>query len=167
MADGWFLVQFKPNSHNIAARNLKRQGFEIFLPLHETTRRLATRFLSELKPLFPGYMFIRVDTANTLLRKVNSTYGVAGIVGFGGTPAPVPSGLVEGLLGRCDEMGGVRTNEALEAGQRVLVVDGPFSEFVGTVEKIDAQQRVWLLLEFMGQDTRIHLAATQVARTQT
>ena len=34
----WYVVQFKPNSHKIALRNLQRQGFETFLPMHEVTR---------------------------------------------------------------------------------------------------------------------------------
>ncbi len=165
MAEEWYLVQVKPNSYAVAERNLRRQGFETFLPLHETTRRLATRFASEWRPLFPGYMFIRLDPAESSWRKVNSTYGVNRIVGFGTSPAPVPPALVEGLLGRCDEKGRMQASEALAAGQTVLVVAGPFSNFVGTVEKTDSQRRVWLLLEFMGNETRIHLDAAQVSPT--
>ena len=162
MADEWFLVQFKPNSHNVAVRNLKRQGFETFLPFQEITRRQATRFVSELRPLFPGYMFIRLDPETSPWRKVDSTYGVARIVSFGDSPAPVPPGLVESLLGRCDETGRMRSRENLGVGDAVKVIEGPFSEFVGTVETIDAEQRVWLLLEFMGQTTRIQVNANQV-----
>ena len=37
--NSWYIVQFKPNSHKIAVRNLERQGFGTFLPMHEVTRR--------------------------------------------------------------------------------------------------------------------------------
>jgi transcriptional antiterminator RfaH len=57
-AKNWYLIQFKPNSHQIAARNLIRQGFEIFLPLQEITKRKDTKFTNVLRPLFPGYMFV-------------------------------------------------------------------------------------------------------------
>ena len=40
----WYIVQFKPNSHKIAVRNLQRQGFETFLPMHEVTRRTVVKF---------------------------------------------------------------------------------------------------------------------------
>ena len=48
----WYIVQFKPNSHKIAVRNLQRQGFETFLPMHEVTRRTAA---------VRGYMFVACD----------------------------------------------------------------------------------------------------------
>lgn len=35
----WFAVQIKPNSYNLAARNLHRQGFETFLPKMTITNR--------------------------------------------------------------------------------------------------------------------------------
>jgi transcriptional antiterminator RfaH len=50
----------------------------------------------------------------------------------------------------------------LSAGDPVDVLSGPFANFVATVEKIDAEQRVWLLMDFMGQSTRVHVAADQV-----
>ncbi len=162
MAEQWFLVQFKPNSHNVADRNLKRQGFETFLPLQETTRRQDSRFVSELRPLFPGYMFIRLDPETSPWRKVNSTHGVSRIVSFSDVPAPVPATLVDALLTRCDDSGRLLANASLAAGDDIKVVDGPFAEFVGTVETIDAEKRVWLLLDFMGQTTRIRLDAHQV-----
>ena len=53
----WYIVQFKPNSHKIAVRNLQRQGFKTFLPMHEMTRRTAVKFQTVIRPLFAGYMF--------------------------------------------------------------------------------------------------------------
>ena len=50
----WYIVQFKPNSHKIAVRNLQRQGFETFLPMHEVTRRTVVKFETVTRPLFAG-----------------------------------------------------------------------------------------------------------------
>jgi len=144
-------------------KNLDRQGFETFLPLQEFTRRQDARFVSDLRPLFPGYMFIHLDPQVSPWRKVNSTYGVTKIVSFGEVPAPVPAALVSGLLKRCDDQGRLVTSAPLRIGDEVTVVDGPFSEFVGTIEAVDAQQRVWLLFEFMGQSARIQVDGSQVA----
>ena len=36
MTKEWFILQFKANSHHQAAKNLNQQGFETFLPLHDT-----------------------------------------------------------------------------------------------------------------------------------
>ena len=63
----WYLIQFKPNSHRLAERNLRQQGFETFLPMQKITHRKISRFVNDLKPLFPGYMFVSVksDLDNT------------------------------------------------------------------------------------------------------
>ena len=54
----WYIVQFKPNGHKIAVRNLQRQGFGTFLPMHEVTRRTVVKFETVIRPLFAGYMFV-------------------------------------------------------------------------------------------------------------
>lgn len=162
MAESWFLVQFKPNSHNIATRNLERQGVATFLPMQVFTRRHGTRFVDELRPLFPGYLFVSLSPAASLWRKVNSTYGVTRIVSFRDVPARVPDALITSLFDRCDDQGRVLTSTALKTGDCVRVINGPFSEFVGTIETIDADTRIWLLLDFMGQTNRVQVNANQV-----
>jgi len=73
----WYLIQFKPNSHRLAERNLHRQGFDTFLPMQKITRRKGSRFVSDLKPLFPGYMFVSVNSDLAPWRTINSTIGGA------------------------------------------------------------------------------------------
>ena len=50
----WFLAQLKPNCANIADKNLKRQGFQTFLPMEEETRQRNGKFVTAMRPLFPG-----------------------------------------------------------------------------------------------------------------
>jgi len=90
----WFLAQFKPNSHRIANRNLLRQGFQTFLPVHEETRRTRGKFTTRMLPLFPGYLFVALDITTDGWRKVNSTYGITRIVSLGNNPTPVPRDFV-------------------------------------------------------------------------
>ncbi len=158
----WYLIQFKPNAHRLAERNLRRQGFETFLPMQETYRRKASSFVSTLKPLFPGYMFVKVAIAAAPWCKINSTIGVSRVVSLDGKPKPLPSQLVSNLMLRCDVSGKVLPPKTLNAGDSVEVLKGPFTNFVATVETIDARQRVWVLMDFMGQSTRIHIAPDKV-----
>lgn len=67
----WFLVQCKPNSHRIAERNLIRQGFTTYLPLHEETRRVRGKFAIQTRSLFPGYLFVVLDKVEGHWRVVN------------------------------------------------------------------------------------------------
>lgn len=158
----WYLIQFKSNSHRLAERNLKRQGFDVFLPMQEITRRKASRFVSDLRPLFPGYMFVGADRSAAPWHTINSTIGVSRLVSFDGAPKPLPVSLVSSLMLRCDKTGKILPPKTLKAGDSVDVLSGPFANYVARVEEIDSQQRVWLLMDFMGQGARVRVSADQV-----
>ena len=152
----WYLLQFKPNSHRIAERNLIRQGFETFLPIQEITQRRGQHFIARLRPLFPGYMFVSVVRhANSPWRKINSTLGVSKLIRFGDDIRPLPKALIDGLKARCDAGGRLLPPEVIEEGQAVEMISGPFASFVATVESIDADKRVWVLLDLMGREVRV------------
>ena len=63
---------------------------------------------------------------------------------------------------RCDTSGTLLPPKTLYTGDTLDVLSGPFANFVATVEKVDAQQRVWPLMEFMGQNARINVTADQL-----
>jgi transcriptional antiterminator RfaH len=159
----WYLLQFKPNSHKIAERNLARQGFETFLPLQKTMRRVRGRMSEGQTPLFPGYMFVRLDPQDGSWRSVNSTFGVSRLVTLQNRPQALPAALVNGLRARCGTDGILLPPTELQPGDQVRLQTGPFAEFVATVDRIAADQRVWLLLDFMGKATRVQADRTQIA----
>ncbi len=151
---GWFLAQLKPNAASIALRNLERQGFEAFLPLAEVTQRRAGQARLVRRPLFPGYLFVRFSTAQGGWRAINATAGLTRLVSFADRPAQVPDAIVDGLRARCDANGVLATADAFQPGDSVTVETGPFAGFIATVETIDADRRVWVLIELMGKPAR-------------
>ena len=161
----WFLAQCKPNSHRVAQRNLARQGFAVFLPLQEETKRARGRFVTRMRPLFPGYLFVALDIRQGPWRAVNSTLGITRLVSLGGTPTPVPDDLVEQLRLRCDPGGKLLPPQSFEPGDRVTFARGPFANFVATIESLAPDRRVWVLLELMGQQTRVAVQADQIRAT--
>ncbi len=154
----WYLIQFKPNSHFLAQRNLNRQGYLTFLPMNKSTMRKASRFVNNHRPLFPGYMFIKVNPDLAPWRSINSTIGVSRIVSFQGKPKTVPLQLISELMFRCDEEGIILPPKILSKGDSVELLTGPFTNFVATIETIDPEQRIWVLMDFMGQSTRIKVS---------
>lgn len=162
----WFAAQLKPNSHQIAQRNLVRQGFEVFLPLEEETRRAHGRFITRLRPLFPGYIFVALDRAAGGWRAVNSTYGITRLVSLGSEPTPVPPSLIDALRRRCDEAGKLLPPDAFRVGDQVVVARGPFTDFVATIESIDRDQRIYLLMEMMGAQTRVSVHADNLRKAE-
>ena len=155
MSKGWFILQFKPNSHHLAVKNLNRQGFETFLPLHETTSRRLSRFINTSKPLFPGYMFIRFDKAESEWHKINSTYGVSRLITFNSHLKSIPTKFVDSLMKRYDLSGKLLPIKKLKEGDQVTILKGPFANFIATVEKYEADQRIWILMDLMGRKTKI------------
>ena len=151
----WYLAQIKPQAYRIAERNLHRQKIQTFLPVHSVTRKERGRFVTRDVPLFPGYMFVAFDITSGALRRVNATLGVNRIVTVGDTPADIPRHVVEGLRQRCDDSGRLEVPETPSIGEEVTLVTGPFADFVATVEKLDPDQRIWVLIDLLGRKTRL------------
>jgi transcriptional antiterminator RfaH len=159
MSKEWFILQFKSNSHHLAEKNLNRQGFETFLPLHNTTTRRLSRFMSATKPLFPGYMFIRFDKAETEWNKINNTYGVSRLITFNSSLKSIPTSFVNSLMMQYDLSGKLLPMKTLKKGDHVTVVQGPFANFIATVEKYEADQRIYILMDLMGRKTKIQTSS--------
>ena len=161
----WFLAQFKPNSHHIARRNLLRQGFRVFLPMQEETRRSRSKFVTRMQPLFPGYLFVALDLKKGGWRAVNSTYGITRLVSLGKEPTPVPADLVNQLMTRCNHDGKLLPTGQFKPGDLVTLTKGPFTDFVARVEGIAPDRRVHVLMELMGAQTRMALSAGHLRAT--
>ena len=159
MTKEWFILQFKPNAHHQANKNLNRQGFETFLPLYETTSRNASRFVNANRPLFPGYMFTRFDRRETKWHKINNTYGVSRLVTFNSSLKSIPATFVNNLIKRYDSSGKLLPIQKLKKGDQVTVLKGPFANFIATVEKYEADQRIWVLMDLMGRKTKIQTSS--------
>lgn len=157
----WFLAQLKPNSGQIAERNLKLQGFRTFLPIEASTKRVRGKFVTAARPLFPGYIFVQIDTGAGNWRMINSTHGITRLVSFGKEPTPVPIDILSQLMLRCDAAGKFLPPELLKPGDQVCLTSGPFADFVGRIEAIAPERRVWVLMEIMGGQTRVAVAADQ------
>ena len=154
MSKEWFILQFKSNSHHLAAKNLNRQGFETFLPLHETTSRRLSRFINTSKPLFPGYMFIKFDRAESDWHKINSTYGVSRLITFNSILKSIPSTFIDSLMMRYDLSGKLLPMQKLKKSDQVKILKGPFANFIATVETYETDQRILILIDLMGRKTK-------------
>ena len=155
MSKEWFILQFKSNSHHLAAKNLNQQGFETFLPLQDTTSRNASRFINANRPLFPGYMFITFDRTESKWHKINNTYGVSRLLTFNSTLKSIPATFINNLMERYDSSGKLLPIKKLKKGGQVKISKGPFANFIATIEKHEDDQRVWVLMNLMGRKTKI------------
>ena len=155
MTKEWFVIQLKPNSHHQAKKNLTRQGFDTFLPLHEITVRKASRFVKSTKPLFPGYMFVSFNKAENKWQKIKNTYGVSRLITFNSSLKSIPSTFVDNLMLRYDTSGKLIPIVKMKKGDKVEILEGPFANLIATIEKYESEERIWVLMDLMGRKTKI------------
>jgi transcriptional antiterminator RfaH len=100
--------------------------------------------------LFPRYIFLLLDLERDRWLSVQSTVGVSSLYTCENRPVPVPEGIVETLIENTDEANLTLFCSGLTTGQSVRILSGPFANFVGTLERLDAAGRVRVLLDMMG-----------------
>ena len=159
----WYAVHTKARDEKLAEENLQRQGFATFLPRIKASKRRRGRWLEVIEPLFPGYLFARLDLLIQDSSPIRSTRGVLGLVRFGGDPAPVPPGLVEQLMAaKADDVGVVRQEQLFQAGDRVEIITGPFAGLPASILAETGKERVELLLELLGRATKVVISRHQL-----
>lgn len=150
----WAIVQLKPNAYKIAKRNLRRQKFESFLPYEEITKYKNGQYILTKRPLFPGYMFVAFEKGSMLWHKINCTYGISKLLTICNEPHTVPNTIIATLMAQCNSAGVLIHKNQFCRDDRVRLINGPFHNFLATVESIDEDQRIWVLIDLMGQKTR-------------
>jgi transcriptional antiterminator RfaH len=156
MTVNWYLLQTKTNAYRIATRNLLRQGCQVFMPSIKLTRRTGNRFISNVSPLFPGYLFVGLGSdSQPPWRSLNSTLGVSRVISLDGQYRPLPLSLIDELQNCCNPDGIFQAKSQIIEGDQVQIQKGPFAAFVATVESIAPDARVWILIELLGQKSSV------------
>lgn len=154
--ESWYAVALQPHADALAKAHLERQGFSIFAPTLLRTVRHARQFISKAAPLFPGYLFVRIDVDRARWRSINGTRGVRGLVSTADGPIPVPKRAMNELLW-ASEVG-----EPLEAGAALEIVSGPFAGLTARLQRLDGASRVAVLMELIGGRLSVSLPRASV-----
>ena len=151
----WFVVRAKTGAEDRAVWHLKNQGFGAYLPRYRKEIRHARKTSTVLRPLFPGYVFVRMDIAQQRWRAINGTVGVISLVQFGGAPHPLNDAVIDAIRDRED--GGLVSlaPDGLKKGDRVRVREGAFVEHTALLAEVSDDMRVILLLDLMGREVRV------------
>jgi transcriptional antiterminator RfaH len=157
----WYAVFTHPNSEELAAQHLARQGFKTYLPFRLKTIRHARRFITKRSAYFSGYLFVSLDLQRQRWRAINSTIGVNSLVMCESGPLPVVAGIVEALISATEPSGLLRPSK-FTPGQRVRVTAGAFEGQLGLLDKVDGDGAVKILLEIMYRHVPVRLGRDQV-----
>jgi transcriptional antiterminator RfaH len=154
----WYVVLTKPLGECQAESQLKRQGYEVWLPLLSVWKKPGGRWLRKDIPFFPRYLFVRPASPEQSIAPIRSTLGVTSLVRFGHEPA------------RLCEDGVARLREVLAAhavhpeerispfvpGEMVAITGGPLLGLAAVVSR-PAIERVAVLLTLLGREKEVVL----------
>ena len=162
--NAWYVVNTLAHQEGRAEANLLRQGFSAWFPAVMRSRRHARRIDTVRAPLFPGYVFVEMDPETTPWSPINGTFGVRRLICENGKPAKLPEGFVEDLRKALAENGIASPDQPwFKPGRRVRLLSGPFADYVGTLLKLTAKDRVTLLLRVLGRDVETLVSTRQIA----
>jgi transcriptional antiterminator RfaH len=164
-SNNWYVAQLKPNGLLRAQRNLKQQDFHSFNPSRVETISVRNTRKPLPRPLFPGYLFVQFQSGQNGWQTINSTRGVARLIlNDFRNPRPLPSAFMAELMARCDIAGAMKPPENIKPGDRIRVLSGPFADLVTTVEQLDKDSRIQVLIDLMGRSVNTSLPKNIVER---
>ena len=158
----WYVIHTKPLGEAVAEVNLERQGYEVYLPRLLRPVRSRERWREAVVALFPRYLFLRLNEGQQSFGPVRSSKGVAEVVRFGARYAIVSDQVIADLHGRADPDTGLhrlRARSPFEAGGAVRVAAGPLDGLEGVFEREAGSERVVVLLNLLGRDVPVRVAA--------
>lgn len=153
----WIVARNKPNQDKTARINLERQTFEYFQPTFKTISKTQNEFKEIIRPVFPGYTFIALNIERRNWHKINNTRGISNIISFGNKIPFIRCEIIDKLRDRFSQNNISKIYDPLKIGMSVEIKNGPFGQLIGKIEEFDADQRVWILLDFLGTQTRVSI----------
>jgi transcriptional antiterminator NusG len=167
----WYVIHTYSGHEERVKKNLEQRvkfmdsGGEILqvvIPTEDEIEVRAGRRRTVTKKILPGYVLVQMKMDENTWSVVRNTPGVTGFVGSGNTPTPLQEKEVGEILKQMSAEA-PRVKVGFRRGQSVRVTDGPFIDFVGTVDEINMEKgKVKVLLSLFGQDTPVELDFLQI-----
>ena len=154
--------------HNLEQRvdtmGMKNKIFDVVIPTEEEIEVKDGKRRTVERHVFPGYILVQMLMDEDSWYVVRNTPGVTGFVGMGNEPTPLRPEEVAQIIRRM-EADAPRVKVTYKAGQRVRIIDGPFNDFIGTVDEIDMERaKVRVMVSFFGRETPVELDFLQVEK---
>jgi transcriptional antiterminator NusG len=148
--------------HRIESMGVEDQIFQVLVPMEEEIEIKNGQRQTVNKKVFPGYVLVEMSMTDESWYVVRNTPGVTSFVGSGNRPTPLMEGEVKKIL---KQMGVEAPKFKLQftKGQSVRVKDGPFAEFIGTVDEVNPERnKVKVLVSIFGRETPVELDFLQI-----
>lgn len=169
----WYIIHTYAGHENKVERSLKQRVetmkftdrvFEVIVPTRNTIKVSQGKKETVKEKIFPGYVLVKMILDDETWIMVRSTQGVTSFIGAGNKPTPISDKEVEAIQ-KFMKMEEPMYKVQFAVGEAVKITDGPFSEFLGTIESIDdARGKVKVLVSIFGRETPVELDFLQVKK---
>ncbi len=169
----WFVIHTYSGHEERVKKNLEQRMKlmdaeedirEIVIPTEDEVEVRSGQRRTVAKKILPGYVLIQMKMSDQSWNIVRNTPGVTGFVGNWSKPVPLKEEEVSRILKQMTAET-PRVKVGFKQGQSVRVTDGPFTDFVGTVDEISVGKgKVKVLLSLFGRDTPVELDFLQVEK---
>jgi transcription antitermination factor NusG len=143
----WYVAQTFSRHEKRVAEHMVVRGIEHFLPLYETVSRWQDRRVRLRLPLFPGYIFVRIQLRERV--RALEVAGVTRIVGFGGIPVELPDNEMETIRNGFTSRLRAEPHPYLVAGRRVRIKAGPLAGLEGILVRMKGSFRFVLSIDLI------------------
>jgi len=167
----WYVIHSYSGYENKVKQNLgsriETMGmedhiFDVVVPTEEVVELRDGRRRTVEQRIFPGYILVDMILNDESWFVVRNTPGVTGFVGSGNQPTPLRQEEADKILSRMEEEA-PKVKVSFRIGDAVRIIDGPFTDFLGTVDDLNLERgKVRLLVSFFGRETPVELDFLQV-----
>ncbi|HAZ31254.1 MAG TPA: transcription termination/antitermination protein NusG [Dehalococcoidia bacterium] len=148
--------------HRIESMDVQDKISQVVVPTEDEVEIKGGQKRTVARKILPGYMLVHMKMDEESWYVVRNTPGVTGFVAAGNRPVPLEEEEVEKILNRM-KTAVPKIRIGFSRGENVRIVDGPFAEFIGTVDEINLEKgKVRLMVSFFGRETPIELDLSQV-----
>jgi len=150
----------------VRTKNLKDQIGEVLIPEKDVIQVLKGKKVTRSKKIYPGYIFVQMKLSDQLSYVIKSISNVSHFVGGRIKPLEVPKEQLD-IIGQQIEESSANPQAQISfsEGETVLVIDGPFKNFNGTVEEVNQEKgRVKVSVSIFGRPTPVEFDFSQVHR---
>jgi transcription antitermination factor NusG len=151
----WFALQVRARHEQGVAAHLDGIGFEWFLPLYKCRKRWSDRIKEAEVPLFPGYLFCRLNPQDRL--PILKTPGVVQIVGYNRQPVPVDEVEIMALQRLVSSGMPNHPWPYLEVGEQVRIESGPLRGLEGRVVEFKGNHRLVLSVKLLQRSVAVEM----------
>ena len=171
----WYILKTKTNCEArakqmiedlIKTKSLKDQIEEVRIPEKEVIQVLKGKKVTRSKKIYPGYIFVRMKLSDELSYLIKNITNVSHFVGGRFKPMEVPPEQLKAIDQQIEESSAnPQAQITFSEGETVLVIDGPFKNFNGTVEEVNQEKgRVKVSVSIFGRPTPVEFDFSQVHR---